>query len=76
MHSETRPAERHSDIADQNGAMTSIKLTLLVPLIVPVVVVPILFYGRRVYGRRVRRLCAKDLACSISAGVKRMHARW
>jgi hypothetical protein len=71
MHSETRPAERHSDIADQNGAMTSIKLTLLVPLIVPVVVVPILFYGRR-----VRRLCAKDLACSISAGVKRMHARW
>ena len=71
MHSETRPVERHSDIADQNGAMTSIKLTLLVPLIVPVVVVPILFYGRR-----VRRLCAKDLACSISAGVKRMHARW
>ena len=71
MHSETRPVERHSDIADQNGAMTSIKLTLLVPLIVPVVVVPILFYGRR-----VRRLCAKDLACSISAGVKRMHACW
>jgi hypothetical protein len=71
MHSETRPVERHSDIADQNGAMTSIKLTLLVLLIVPVVVVPILFYGRR-----VRRLCAKDLACSISAGVKRMHARW
>src|ERR1700730_2128997 len=23
MHSETRPVERHSDIADQNGAMTS-----------------------------------------------------
>src|SRR5882757_1031754 len=42
-------------------AVTSIKLTLLVLLIVPVVIVPILFYGRRV------RLLSRDSQDAIAA---------
>ena len=47
-------------------AVTSIKLTLLVLLIVPVVIVPILFYGRR-----VRRL-SRDSQDAIARGTGAM----